>query len=63
MKKTILKAHDDIVNAIIFSKFSNTLITGGREGTIKVWKCEGKWIIHDILIGHDDWVTALAIGN
>ncbi|CAK84185.1 unnamed protein product (macronuclear) [Paramecium tetraurelia] len=63
MKKTVLKGHDDIVNTIVFSKYSNSLITGGREGTIKVWKCEGKWIIHDILIGHDDWITALAIGN
>jgi WD40 repeat protein len=38
MKKITLKGHDDIVNALIFSNNSNTLITGGREGIIKVWK-------------------------
>lgn len=63
MKKTVLKGHDDIVNALIFSNNSNTLVTGGREGIIKVWKFDSKWIIHDILIGHDDWITGLAIGK
>ena len=39
------------------------MISGGREGTIKIWKYDHKWMIHDILIGHDDWITALAIGH
>jgi WD40 repeat protein len=39
------------------------MISGGREGTIKIWKYDHKWMIHDILIGHDDWITALAIGK
>ncbi|MEM7402618.1 MAG: hypothetical protein AAF310_01175 [Myxococcota bacterium] len=69
--QTLFAAHKYAVTTAAFGSDDNTLLTGGADGLIKVWKKQNakedannkqtKWQIIKVLKGHEDNVTKVTL--
>ncbi|WP_445248015.1 nSTAND1 domain-containing NTPase [Microcoleus sp. OTE_8_concoct_300] len=57
----ILRRHEGAVTKVAFSPNSQVIVSGGQDGTVRLWNLQGKYPIVSNLVGrHEGGVTALA---
>ena len=61
-EKNLFQAHQDGVLSIAISRNGKTIISGGRDGTVRMWNLKGQLLAQPFK-GHKDVVTSVAISR
>jgi WD40 repeat protein len=56
----VLRGHRDAITCAAMTPYNETIVSGSRDGTIRVWDAKSGREIQ-VLEGHRDWITALSI--
>ncbi|MGH1396521.1 MAG: WD40 repeat domain-containing protein, partial [Trichormus sp.] len=56
------RGHEDWVLSVAMSQDGQTIVSGGEDGTVRLWNLQGLPLAEPFR-GHEDWVLSVAISS
>ncbi|MEH1816690.1 MAG: caspase family protein [Nostoc sp.] len=56
------RGHEDWVNSVAINSDGQMIVSGGRDGTVRLWNLQGQSLAEPFR-GHEDWVNSVAISS